>query len=179
MSTVRHTGPVRAALSFAAAGALALLISSTALAGGWASATLDEQPSDPGAGGTLRLGFTLLQHGITPVDWGEAQVSLVDADSGARVSAPAKPSGKAGHWVAEVTVPTAGTWTLDIRHDLQIAPVNFEPIIVGGAVRPAAATGIAVSPALATAATFLAAIALAAGALGYVAWQRRTGQLPA
>lgn len=179
MATIRRSRPARAGLSLAAAGALGLLITSTALAGGWASATLDEQPSDPGAGGTVTLGFTLLQHGVTPVDWGEPLVTLADSQSGAMVSAVARPSGKAGHWIAEVRVPTAGTWTLDIRHDLEIAPMNFEPIIVGGGASAEGATGVSLSPALATAAAFTAMLLLAAGALGYVTWRRRAGQLPA
>jgi hypothetical protein len=169
--TARH----RALAALAAAATLTLLIASTALAGGWASATLDQQPADPGEGGTLVVGFTLLQHGVTPVDWGQPVVQLVNAESGARVTADAVPSGATGHWTAELTVPAAGSWALEIRHDLEVVPVNFNPITVSGQGRGAAATAgttVGLQPALLAAIGFLGALAVIAGAFGMVAWRR-------
>ncbi|HEX3220111.1 MAG TPA: hypothetical protein VHU77_08835 [Candidatus Limnocylindria bacterium] len=181
MATPRRHRAFGAAISLATACAIAILLTSSALAGGWASATLDQQPDDPGAGGTLTMGFTLLQHGVTPVDWGEPLVTLSDAASGVRVSAVAHPSGKVGHWVADLRVPAAGTWTLEIRHDLQIAPLNFEPIVVGGgAGTAAAAASSSPSLALTAAAGFMGLLALASAGIGLVAWRRgRSGQLAA
>ena len=170
---------VRAAAAMAAAAMLTMLLASTALAGGWASAALDEQPADPGAGGTMSVNFTLLQHGVTPVDWGQPLVMLVNGETGQRVTVEAHQSGAKGHWSAELTVPSAGSWTLDIRHDLEVVPVNFQPIVVGGpaAAAPQASTGGLISaPALLAVAAFLSMVLIAAGALGMIAWRRtRTG----
>ena len=173
--TARH----RALAASAAAATLTLLMASTAFAGGWASATLDRQPTDPGEGGTLVVGFTLLQHGVTPVDWGQPVVALVNADTGARVTADAVQSGAIGHWTAQLTAPAAGSWSLELRHDLEVVPVNFEPITVGGpatAETGAVGTAGSVQPALLTAIAFLGVLAIAAAAIGTVAWRRtRTG----
>jgi hypothetical protein len=174
------TARVRTAAA-AAAGLLTMILASTAFAGGWASATLDQQPADPGAGGTVVVSFTLLQHGVTPVDWGQPLVILVNDETGQRVTADARASGAKGHWTADLSVPVPGSWTLDIRHDLEIVPVNFAPITVGGAAEaPAAATGgmTGVQPALLMVIAFLAALAAAAGTIGTVAW-RRTRSGPA
>jgi hypothetical protein len=167
------TARVRTAAA-AAAGVLTMIMASTAFAGGWASASLDRQPADPGAGGTVVVSFTLLQHGVTPVDWGQPLVILVNDETGQRVTAAARASGAKGHWTADLSVPVSGSWTLDIRHDLEIVPVNFAPITVGGAAAaPAAATsGMAVQPALLMVIAFLAALAVAAGLIGTVAWRR-------
>jgi len=173
-----RTAPHRALAATAAAAALTVLMASTVFAGGWASATLDRQPDDPGEGGTLVVGFTLLQHGVTPVDWGQPVVSLVNAETGARVSADAVASGAIGHWTAQLTVPTAGAWSLEVRHDLEVVPANFKPITVGGPA--AAAIGApragGVQPALLTAMAFLGVLVVSAAAIGTVAWRRaRTG----
>ena len=170
---------LRAAAAMAAAASLTLFLASTALAGGWASATLDRQPADPGAGGTMVVSFTLLQHGVTPVDWGQPLVMLQERETGARVIADAVPAGAVGHWTADVTVPSAGSWSLEIRHDLQIVPVNFEPITVGApaSARPGTAgAAITLQPALLAAVAFLGALAMAVSAIAMVAWRRtRTG----
>jgi hypothetical protein len=173
------TARIPVAAASAAAAMMTLLLASTALAGGWASATLDEQPTDPGAGGTMEIGFTLLQHGVTPVDWGQPLVMLVNDETGQRVTADARQSGAKGHWTAELTVPSAGRWTLDIRHDLEVVPANFEPITIGGAAaaQPAATpSSLAIQPALLAVALFLGGVAIAAAAIGTLAWRRaRTG----
>ena len=166
----------------AAAAILTMLIASTAFAGGWASATLDSQPDDPGAGGTVVIGFTLLQHGVTPVDWGKPQAVLVDQETGQQVTAMARPDGAKGHWVAELNVPAAGSWQLEIRHDLDVVPVNFAPITVGGvqAAAPAEApdaAALTAQPAVMLAIAFLGLLVMATIALGTLAWRRmHTGQ---
>jgi hypothetical protein len=176
-STRRHVAAITSAAI------LTMLLASTALAGGWASATLDSQPDDPGAGGTMVVSFTLLQHGVTPVDWGQPQVLLVDSQTGRSVTAEARREGPKGHWLAQLTVPADGTWRLEIRHELEVVPVNFAPITVGEAPppAPAAATSSApafvAQPAVLLAAAFVGLLALTAAALGALAWRRtRTGQ---
>lgn len=46
---------------------LALLVVFPVFAGGWAVITLDELPSGVVADEPLTIGFTVLQHGITPM----------------------------------------------------------------------------------------------------------------
>ena len=67
----------RAATAAVSALALTLILATSALAGGWAQAIMDSPPDDPGgANQPVTIGFTLLQHGVTPVDWGTAKVVL-------------------------------------------------------------------------------------------------------
>ena len=168
-----RTAPTRAVTATAAAALMTLLLASTVAAGGWASATLDQQPTDPGPGGTIEVGFTLLQHGVTPVDWGQPIVMLVNRETGQRVAADARQEGATGHWVAELTVPASGTWVLDMRHDLEIVPANFQPIAVGaGAAAPHAATAATFQPALIGVGVLLGLLAIAGMAIVTVARRR-------
>ena len=47
---------------------LSLVLAATAFAGGWANAVMDTPPDGPaGTNEPVTLGFTLMQHGVTPV----------------------------------------------------------------------------------------------------------------
>lgn len=153
--------------------ALTLLLASTALAGGWANAAMDTPSDDPGGPNQpITVGFTLLQHGVTPVDWGPTQIVLTNATTGESVTFDARPQGPAGHWVAEISVPADGTWSYQVRHDLEIAMTGFEPITVGGvaASTGSVATGFVLQPALLIGA-FLALLAIAAATAGFIAYR--------
>ena len=92
---------------------LALSPAGSALAGGWAVSTLDPMPPlEPGS--DVEIGFTVRQHGVTPVDLGKFSgaavgIELTTAD-GERQLFAARPRGPVGHYVAAVTVPAAGTY---------------------------------------------------------------------
>ncbi len=151
----------RLALAASTASILSLLLAATAFAGGWANAVMDTPPDDPaGPNEPVTLGFTLMQHGVTPVDWGTAQVVFTNDATGQQIVANATPSGPIGHWSAEVTLPADGSWSYQVRHDLQITLMGAQPINVGGA--PAATAGgtaaIGISPALLAAGGFLAVL---------------------
>jgi hypothetical protein len=151
----------RLALAASFASILSLVLAATAFAGGWANAVMDTPPDDPaGPNEPVTLGFTLMQHGVTPVDWGNPQILLTNADTGEQITVAAHPDGAVGHWVAEVTLPSTGSWAYEVRHDLEIAMIGAQPISVGGA---AAATGAAIgtSPALLAAGGFLALLGVA------------------
>ncbi|MCB0240002.1 MAG: hypothetical protein KDH08_15460, partial [Anaerolineae bacterium] len=47
---------------------LMALAAPLALAGGWATVTLDQLPRQPRAGETLALSFTIRQHGLHEID---------------------------------------------------------------------------------------------------------------
>jgi hypothetical protein len=165
----------RAATATVSALALTLILASSALAGGWAQAIMDAPPDDPGgANQPVTIGFTLLQHGVTPVDWGTAQVVLTNDATGQSVTVDARPQGAVGHWVAEISVPAEGTWSYEVRHDLEIEMSGFDPMVVGpSAAQPAsttaATTSTSIQPALLLAAGFLSLLALAGITVGFVA----------
>jgi hypothetical protein len=81
--------------------------------------------------------------------------------------------------VAEISIPAEGTWTYEVRHDLEIAMTGFDPIslgdtaaVTGTAATSTAATGLALQPALLMVGAFLALLAMAALAIGLIAYRR-------
>jgi len=97
---------------------------SPASAGGWALTSLD--PFDqPVAGEPVTVGFTILQHGVTPVDVEDVAI---------RIASPGQPSqlftatsdgpNRVGHYTASVVFPAAGTFSWSVEqgwfgsHDL-------------------------------------------------------------
>jgi hypothetical protein len=154
----------RLATAASTASILTLVLAATALAGGWANAVMDTPPDDPvGPNEPVTLGFTLMQHGTTPVDWGVAQIVLTNEDTGEEIVANASPEGPIGHWTAVVTLPSDGSWTYQVRHDLEISLMGAEPVSVGAAQAAGAAgtAGISLSPALLAAGGFLAVLGMA------------------
>ena len=87
---------------------------SPASAGGWAIGSIDAVP-DAQAGHTVDVGFTILQHGVTPVDLADdVGVELVLAD-GTVEFFPAT-NAAAGRYVSEVTFPsTPGEYSWSLR----------------------------------------------------------------
>lgn len=134
-----------------------LLLAGVAAAGGWATATLDPPPDDPTVGEPVEIGFTLMQHGVTPTSDGPAELHLINSETGGRTSFAATPSGGDGHWTARVTFPAAGTYRFEITHDLEIEPVNLDAISVTVAEAPATTPAASGSS---------AALAILAGAVG-------------
>jgi len=91
----------------------ALLMTIPALAGGWAVITLDELPMDVVAGESLTIGFTVLQHGRTPMTNLNPTVTIQSKTE--RVVVFAEEQGKPGHYVAEIMFPSEGTWRWSIQ----------------------------------------------------------------
>lgn len=93
---------------------LALVLAVPAFAGGWAVITLDELPSDVVAGKPLTIGFTVLQHGKTPMaDLSPIIVANLYKDEEFKVFA--EPEGEPGHYTATLTFPTEGDWQWSIK----------------------------------------------------------------
>jgi hypothetical protein len=94
-----------------AAGAAALLPLATPQAvdaGGWAVTTLDPMAA-PAPGEPVGVGFTIRQHGVTPVAVDGVRIMVTDASGGTEAFA-ARPEGTTGHYVAAVTFPDAGAY---------------------------------------------------------------------
>jgi hypothetical protein len=93
---------------------LALIVAVPAFAGGWAVITLDELPTDVVAGEPLTIGFTVLQHGKTPLtDLSPIIVANLHKDTEFKIIA--EEEGKPGHYTATVTFPKEGEWSWSIQ----------------------------------------------------------------
>ena len=91
-----------------------LAVATPAGAGGWAVTTLDPLAAAPVAGEPFEVGFTIRQHGRTPVTMPDAAIIVTDA-SGANTRFAAVPQGPVGHHVATVEIPADGSyrWAVD------------------------------------------------------------------
>jgi hypothetical protein len=123
--------------------ALLLTLVPAVLAGGWAVITLDEPPGEIRAGEPWTVGFTVLQHGETPVHrldpTSPVQPLLVAENpaTGRRVEVEATPTKEIGHFVVEVTFPDEGEWTWTIFPNPLAGETLFEPLTVLPAVSAA------------------------------------------
>jgi hypothetical protein len=113
-----------------------LALAAGALAGGWAVITLDAPPGEIRAGQPWTVGFTVLQHGVTPVhgfaDGTPVEPLLVarNLDAGRRVEVVGTPTEEVGHFTAEVTFPVEGEWTWTILPNPLAGDTAFEPLTV-------------------------------------------------
>src|SRR5687768_7767056 len=90
-----------AAVAFAA-------FTGTAHAGGWATVELGEMPSGLVADEPWRVELIVKQHGVTPLE-GVTPSVRIDDGAGVVETFRARPTGRAGTYVAEVTFPSGGT----------------------------------------------------------------------
>lgn len=121
-----------------------------ASAGGWAVTTIDSFPESLVAGVRYEIGYTIRQHGVTPVDiermGGTTEIRGTSA-AGETISFRGARSGPTGHYVASVAVPSAGTWTLDVTQ----GPFASQKLGVFTVALPAGAAAEGAAPALASA----------------------------
>ena len=93
--------------------AAAVLPASVASAGGWATAGVGPPPDGMSGGDTWNAQVTILQHGQTPLV-GVKPTLTIRNESGKALTFPAKPTGKAGVYVAKVTFPSEGKWRYEV-----------------------------------------------------------------
>jgi len=93
---------------------LSLILAVPAFAGGWAIITLDEMPTNVMAGAPIKVGFTVLQHGQTPMTDLTPTISA-SLHQEAKFVVDAKPEGKPGHYTATLTFPKEGDWAWSIQ----------------------------------------------------------------
>jgi hypothetical protein len=114
-----------AAVAFAA-------LTGTAHAGGWATVELGEMPSGLAAGEPWRVELIVKQHGVTPMADVKPSVRIDDG-AGTVHTFHARPTGKVGHYVAEVTFPSGGTWRTRLFDGFTDAvPHRLSPLTVAG-----------------------------------------------
>jgi cytochrome c2 len=94
---------------------LSILAISTAQAGGWAVITLDEMPGEIQAGEPLEIGFTVLQHGRTPMEGLTPTIRASNSTTGETFFANASPEGETGHYAASLNFPSGGSWDWSIE----------------------------------------------------------------
>lgn len=134
----------RVTLASSIASAALLLSAGAAMAGGWATVTPDPATAGPVAGQTTTVGFTVLQHGRTPVGQGNVIVNAIGPD-GQVLAYKARTEGKPGHWVVDVTLPTSGSWQWSVTMPDQLeVQTALEPLQVRAAAAAPAAGGSAV-----------------------------------
>jgi hypothetical protein len=158
-----HRALIARLLAVVAAALGSVAIASGASAGGWALTTLDAVPT-PVLGEPTTVGFTIRQHGVTPVDLTEGVELVVTAPDGTTTVFPAAGDGTVGHYTATIVVHSTGTYTWLVRQGW------FGEQSLGTLVAADAAAGSGgggwdapdpLVPALAVAAALLAALALA------------------
>ncbi len=87
-----------------------LTVAGTALAGGWALTRIDDAPATFEANTTYQVEYTILQHGKTAVDVSETSLTFVHPDMKQPLTFSGERGARTGHYVAEVTLPIAGSW---------------------------------------------------------------------
>ncbi len=101
-----------------------------AMAGGWATARLDEQPGEIGVGEPWRFGFMVRAHDISPVNVGVAEIFAHHRNGQFTLSATATQEGAEGHYVGELTFPEAGEWKWGASAE-PYGQMPFETLVVG------------------------------------------------
>ncbi len=160
----------RLSLASSIASAALLLSAAAALAGGWATVIPDPAAAGPVAGATTTVGFTVLQHGKTPVGQGNVIVNAIGPD-GQVLAYKARAEGKPGHWVVEMTLPTSGSWQWSVTMPDQLeVQTALEPLQVTAASALPTAGGSAVPIILAVGAGLvLAALFMLRGGMRTIA----------
>lgn len=104
----------RTRLAFGIALLVSLIFAVPAFAGGWAVITLDELPTDVVAGEPFTVGFTVLQHGKTPMNDLEPTITA-SLYKEQKFMVNAGPDGEPGHYTATLTFPKEGEWRWSIQ----------------------------------------------------------------
>jgi mono/diheme cytochrome c family protein len=92
---------------------LAFVLAVPVFAGGWAVITLDELPTGMVAGEPFTIGFTVLQHGRTPLT--NLDPVIIARSGSERVTFSPTDEGKPGHYAVSMTIPSEGEWEWTIH----------------------------------------------------------------
>jgi hypothetical protein len=151
---------------------LALVLAIPVFAGGWAVITLDKLPSGIVAGEPLTIGFTVLQHGRTPMNDLDPTLNIHLAKTDA-FAVPAKHDDKAGHYTSTLTFPKEGNWSWSIQAftmDQKMPDINVIASTAESASQPSTAKASPLSPVV-----IVRVLALLIGLVGLViAYQRKS-----
>ncbi len=117
----------------------ALVAPATALAGGWATVGLSSTPDGLAPGEPWLVEIEVLQHGRTPLEGVQPEVTITEVESGAKQSVAAEPTDRVGIYRAELDFPRAGTWEYTVDDGFSQTH-SYPPVRIGhradGAVTP-------------------------------------------
>jgi hypothetical protein len=140
-----------------------------AVAGGWATVSVTDAPVDPPAGGGTVVELDVLQHGQTAISWLSLTVIATNDGTGESFRTPAEAKGPTGRYVATLTFPTEGRWTLTFDSP-DLIMEGSATMQVAAAVAPVASVAPApltsAVPATDPAALGLAALIILVGVVG-------------
>lgn len=164
----------RSRIAIGVALVLALIFTLPVFAGGWAVISLDELPTNVVAGEPLTIGFTVLQHGRTPLD-GLDPIIKANLHKDQFFTVNAEPDGKPGHYTATLIFPKEGEWRWFIQafSTDQLMPMLTVVPSVPGAVTKSEPVQSSSLPVL----WIVRALALGLGAIGLVVAFRRQSRL--
>ncbi|MGW8143930.1 MAG: c-type cytochrome [Anaerolineales bacterium] len=147
-------------------GALVILCSGLASAGGWSAVKLESLPRTIAAGEPVTFAYTVLQHGNKPVSNLETKVYATHTESGESlaVNGQAMNYPDAGVYAAEVVFPLAGQWQWSIEAFEGKHPMPPLEISSVGMV-PASASSQPI--------WIVAATVLVAGGITIISWRRK------
>ena len=119
--------------------ALLVVMTGTAVAGGWAIVTLSDFPEYAVAGKTLKLTFAVRQHGVTLLSGLRPNVRAT-TPGGLTAKANAVPAKEKGEYTAELALPQPGNWTITVVSGFNDSQVTLPPlkVIEAGTAAPAA-----------------------------------------
>jgi hypothetical protein len=106
----------------------ALVVPTTAGAGGWATIGFAPLPDEVEPGQTWKPQLTILQHGVTPLDGLTPTITITGAE-GAEVFT-ATPTGEPGKYVANVVFPSAGSWAVAIDSSFGESRLTYGPVAI-------------------------------------------------
>ena len=157
---------------------LSLVFAVPVFAGGWAVITLDELPSNSVAGEPLRIGFTVLQHGRTPMTNLEPTVTAgLALDE--KLVVYAEPEGKPGHYVATLTFPKEGEWEWSIQAFTMDQSMPVLSVAAPGAVSASQPVKTELATPSLSPLVIVRTLALGIGLIGLVVAFRRRSRLAA
>ncbi|MBI4785985.1 MAG: c-type cytochrome [Chloroflexi bacterium] len=96
--------------SFAFATIMILFSLALVSAGGWAVITLDRLPSQVIVKEPVAIGFMVRQHGRAPANGLSPTIQAAKTGSAESFTVMAEPDEVAGHYTANMTFPSAGSW---------------------------------------------------------------------
>lgn len=100
----------------------------SAQAGGWATLTLSELPTEVVAERPFTIEFSVRQHGKTMLADLEAMVTAVHPASGTKVEVRAEDAAEKGFYTATLTLPQSGEWQWEIAAFTAVHPMP--PLVV-------------------------------------------------
>jgi hypothetical protein len=124
-----------------------------ALAGGFAVTTFDQLPATLHADETYHLGYTIRQHGVTPLSGLATRIVAHNPTTGESAAFVGVAQGDPGHDVAEVRFPSHGVWQWRVEQgpfapqplgsvtvlDAQDSTSSVSPQLAGRGLLPVAA----------------------------------------